>query len=778
MEFEQLLERKGSGHAKAIAKLLRRRDRCQWQWPKLRWQLFGRLQAESEVLTRPAPRAAPQRAVAPNNSGRSSQAIQALRDSDSLLLSQLREELEEERRRSARLEEELRARAPSKEPVNPGTAAEPSKPVEDARDLIAISAAAASEKFEVPQEDTQAAQNASDLIVTSAVAASEKFEDMQAAQNANDLIATSAAAASEKLEVRQEDTQAAQSSDAPRSPPGKGKGPTAPARGKGGKPGKGAGKGTDQGEAGQARNEVAGQGQKGPPLPAKGAGKGAEEGAAGRVIEVGSLGRKLSLKSATGRMGCLSLLNQARSGRPTRVDPTRVDFDTMLTTFAQDRAPPRAHVFMRRQPEVKILPDALAQNLGIVLKTLGADTHKAVVSFVFLDNVLGFDAEVAGRLKDAWPDSKDTQKQIQALHDYVRNPTANIAGLREIDRQMMLFALIPRLLPRIRIFCMMNGLEERKTEAFRKLRDLSTTLNRLRTSETLKHIIAVVTVLYNYINHETHPDAARQLKGVDISSLAALRNTKCNTGVGPITNYNMLHFAIQQMLQQDPTRTLQEFQDDVRGLRDHKGLKWETCMQAHLLAISLWQVGPEADPHPCPSRFATKQEDFSFVQRELSAHFEAYFDPDMELFEVALKAQPFAEVMLSHPYGEQVVLGIHSAYGEAYNTAKIFQSRLTAFFGSYTSELRILQRDMRAFVQHFGMKAGRHKTSPHTVELTTALLQFTDQVQSHWQDLLPKPKRNPSKSPRTSRTAGPSRRLSRTITRSSTEDTIPEEDTE
>eukprot|EP00439_Symbiodinium_sp_Y106_P052063 s673_g6.t4 len=726
MEFEQLLERKGSGHAKAIAKLLRRRDRCQWQWPKLRWQLFGRLQAESEVLTRPAPRAAPQRAVAPNNSGRSSQAIQALRDSDSLLLSQLREELEEERRRSARLEEELRARAPSKEPVNPGTAAEPSKPVEDARDLIAISAAAASEKFEVPQEDTQAAQ----------------------------------------------------SSDAPRSPPGKGKGPTAPARGKGGKPGKGAGKGTDQGEAGQARNEVAGQGQKGPPLPAKGAGKGAEEGAAGRVIEVGSLGRKLSLKSATGRMGCLSLLNQARSGRPTRVDPTRVDFDTMLTTFAQDRAPPRAHVFMRRQPEVKILPDALAQNLGIVLKTLGADTHKAVVSFVFLDNVLGFDAEVAGRLKDAWPDSKDTQKQIQALHDYVRNPTANIAGLREIDRQMMLFALIPRLLPRIRIFCMMNGLEERKTEAFRKLRDLSTTLNRLRTSETLKHIIAVVTVLYNYINHETHPDAARQLKGVDISSLAALRNTKCNTGVGPITNYNMLHFAIQQMLQQDPTRTLQEFQDDVRGLRDHKGLKWETCMQAHLLAISLWQVGPEADPHPCPSRFATKQEDFSFVQRELSAHFEAYFDPDMELFEVALKAQPFAEVMLSHPYGEQVVLGIHSAYGEAYNTAKIFQSRLTAFFGSYTSELRILQRDMRAFVQHFGMKAGRHKTSPHTVELTTALLQFTDQVQSHWQDLLPKPKRNPSKSPRTSRTAGPSRRLSRTITRSSTEDTIPEEDTE
>ncbi|CAE7751371.1 FH3 [Symbiodinium sp. CCMP2592] len=559
-----------------------------------------------------------------------------------------------------------------------------------------------------------------------------------------------------RVETISLDTQAAQSSDAPRSPPGKGKGPTAPARGKGGKAGKGAGKGTDQGEAGQARNEGAGQGQKGPPLPAKGAGKGADEGDAGRVIEVGSLGRKLSLKSATGRMGCLSLLNQARSGRPTRIDPTRVDFDTMLTTFAQDRAPPRAHVFMRKQPEVKILPDALAQNLGIVLKTLGADTHKAVVSFVFLDNVLGFDAEVAGRLKDAWPDSKDTQKQIQALHDYVRNPTANIAGLREIDRQMMLFALIPRLLPRIRIFCMMNGLEERKTEAFRKLRDLSTTLNRLRASETLKHIIAVVTVLYNYINHETHPDAARQLKGVDISSLAALRNTKCNTGVGPITNYNMLHFAIQQMLQQDPTRTLQEFQDDVRGLRDHKGLKWETCMQ-------------EAK---------RLQEDFSFVQRELCAHFEAYFDPDMELFEVALKSQPFAEVMLSHPYGEQVVLGIHSAYGEAYNTAKIFQSRLTAFFGSYTSELRILQRDMRAFVQHFGMKAGRHKTSPHTVELTTALLQFTDQVQSHWQDLLPKPKRNPSKSPRTSRTAGPSRRLSRTITRSSTEDTIPEEDTE
>ncbi|CAE7544384.1 ISA1, partial [Symbiodinium sp. KB8] len=223
--------------------------------------------------------------------------------------------------------------------------------------------------------------------------------------------------------------------------------------------------------------------------------------------------------------------------------------------------------------------------------------------------------------------------------EYVRNPKANIAGLREIDRQVMLFALIPRLLQRIRIFCMMSGLEERKTEAFRKLRDLSTTLNRLRASETLKHIIAVVTVLYNYINHETHPDAARQLKGVDIGSLAALRNTKCNTGVGPITNYNMLHFAIQQMLQQDPTRTLQEFQDDVRGLRDHKGLKWETCMQ-------------EAK---------RLQEDFTFVQRELSVHLEAYLDPDMELFEVALKAQPFAEVMLSHPYGEQVILGINSA---------------------------------------------------------------------------------------------------------------------
>ena len=34
-------------------------------------------------------------------------------------------------------------------------------------------------------------------------------------------------------------------------------------------------------------------------------------------------------------------------------------------------------------------------------------------------------------------------------------------------------------------------------------------------------------------------------------------------GVGPITNYNMLHFAIQQMLQQDPTRTLLGFREGL-----------------------------------------------------------------------------------------------------------------------------------------------------------------------------------------------------------------------
>ena len=45
-------------------------------------------------------------------------------------------------------------------------------------------------------------------------------------------------------------------------------------------------------------------------------------------------------------------------------------------------------------------------------------------------------------------------------------------------------------------------------------------------------------------------------------------------GVGPITNYNMLHFAIQQMLQQDPTRTLLGFRGKRAPLAN---LAWFTA---------------------------------------------------------------------------------------------------------------------------------------------------------------------------------------------------------
>ncbi|OLQ14755.1 hypothetical protein AK812_SmicGene1060 [Symbiodinium microadriaticum] len=101
----------------------------------------------------------------------------------------------------------------------------------------------------------------------------------------------------------------------------------------------------------------------------------------------------------------VSRLFQAMDGWELHSVPqTHADLALQPSLLMQPRlvSLPKLIVLNPKQPEVKILPDALAQNLGIVLKTLGGDTHKAVVSFVllswlhkFLDNVLRFDAEAA-----------------------------------------------------------------------------------------------------------------------------------------------------------------------------------------------------------------------------------------------------------------------------------------------------------------------------------------------------------------------------------------------
>jgi len=107
---------------------------------------------------------------------------------------------------------------------------------------------------------------------------------------------------------------------------------------------------------------------------------------------------------------------------------------------------------------------------------------------------------------------------------------------------------------RLRMISLAGALDERVNSALKQMHMLRCACSELQGSSFLRELLAVVVVLFNYVNFGARGSqkccAAPRFSGVDVQSLLQLKETKASRGEFP--GFHMLHFALMQLLRKRP----------------------------------------------------------------------------------------------------------------------------------------------------------------------------------------------------------------------------------
>lgn len=294
-------------------------------------------------------------------------------------------------------------------------------------------------------------------------------------------------------------------------------------------------------------------------------------------------------------------LEARADGSHCSIDLSAVDLAELREAFA-----PVPKATPRRRPtqilRVELMPRDVAQNVAIVLMKLSVGTAKLAEALTRLEpSVCMISADEAERLLDVWP----SLEVLRALLDYEARG-GDVAQLRDVERQMLPMALLPRMGPRLRLMVLVGTLAERTGETLRQLALLQAACNELRSSAVLRELLAIVLVLFNYVNFGTEAaqDGGRErLQGVDVQSLLRLRETKAYNG--DFQGFNMLHFVLKQLLRQRPQLTPADLSAELAGLPAAASVSLERMRQ----------------------ELAELRADYVFVRGELYDHRSSYEEP-------------------------------------------------------------------------------------------------------------------------------------------------------
>eukprot|EP00929_Paragymnodinium_shiwhaense_P028129 TRINITY_DN16370_c0_g1_i2.p1 TRINITY_DN16370_c0_g1~~TRINITY_DN16370_c0_g1_i2.p1 ORF type:complete len:1129 (+),score=310.78 TRINITY_DN16370_c0_g1_i2:65-3451(+) len=367
-----------------------------------------------------------------------------------------------------------------------------------------------------------------------------------------------------------ESSETTPSSDAT-STKGKGKGAPPPPAGKAPPPGKGGGKSGKGGKAGKS-----GPGKTQATLPL-----GRRLSISSTQIEAEAF-RRLCDENGLSTTPCSrQRLGKDADERPRARSPSLlleessssavpvVDLAALRTAFAAPKASAKSIVrrnssagaCLRRR--VELLPNDTAQMLAIVLAKCKVETEKLAEALQTMDpQRCVISSEDTMRLLEMWP----SQEVLQRLTEYLENG-GDTTELRDVEKQLAPLVVLPRIRVSLRIMAIANTLEERYGEAvFEKLRLLQLSCAELRASTILRDFLAIVVVLFNYVNFglETTETSKNGMRGVDVQSLLRLQETKAYNGDFP--GFHMLHFVLKQLLQKRPKLRPNDFEAELPSL--------------------------------------------------------------------------------------------------------------------------------------------------------------------------------------------------------------------
>eukprot|EP00403_Amphidinium_massartii_P027945 CAMPEP_0178394348 /NCGR_PEP_ID=MMETSP0689_2-20121128/12660_1 /TAXON_ID=160604 /ORGANISM="Amphidinium massartii, Strain CS-259" /LENGTH=1075 /DNA_ID=CAMNT_0020014975 /DNA_START=96 /DNA_END=3319 /DNA_ORIENTATION=+ len=357
---------------------------------------------------------------------------------------------------------------------------------------------------------------------------------------------------------------------------------------------------------GSSSEPIAGQGKggcgKGPPLRSKGAGKESAAVKAGQMRRTNTdpvalpIGRRLSLRPATldavvfrslakpdtptgtptqvaspteageeeddsGDAPAMQIDRSLCLGAPLAVNPSQVDFSALRDAFAPSASSSTPKFRVAKSSAVELLSRKVAQNLGILFLSSKVDTAQLARSIIQLDpEVCPFNQEELQRLLAVWPSPEDLAPLLRYSEQ-----GSDPAALRDVERQLLPLVRIPRLAQRCRCVMLLRFLGDRLTEALNRIATVRVACRELQSSTVLRSVLSIILVLFNYTNFGKEADNPEGLmRGVDVLSLLKLRDTKAYQGDFP--GFNMLHFVVKQLVQQQPHLKSAVLQQEFRRL--------------------------------------------------------------------------------------------------------------------------------------------------------------------------------------------------------------------
>jgi len=165
--------------------------------------------------------------------------------------------------------------------------------------------------------------------------------------------------------------------------------------------------------------------------------------------------------------------------------------------------------------------------------------------------------------------SHEDLEMIQEHFEAIQKLAAEkkLSNWREMESNFLPLATIPRLLPRVRLMLVMDSWRENAAIMSRNVKNILGACEELKSSEALRHLMALTAVIYNRVMWNERLDDKSLGKCFDIKSLNQLKSTKAQQGNSPkAKDLSMLHFILRLMRKQCPERTLDQVKEQFKYL--------------------------------------------------------------------------------------------------------------------------------------------------------------------------------------------------------------------
>ena len=298
--------------------------------------------------------------------------------------------------------------------------------------------------------------------------------------------------------------------------------------------GKGAAKGPGKGQV--------------PPLPlGKGKGKGPKAKAQPKASAKSlPFGKRLNMRDSG------ALPQTARGEQPSifqglfakRAGQAQEDIDTLRSLFSETKVSPGSAASsgtVSLAPSAtprKIFPDAVARNCQIVLRGLALRGPELVEAVKFLEPG-PLDQDQLERLAQMMPEPS----LMSQLDREAKGPC--LSPLRDVEQQMVPFSQLGRLQERLKALILAANLQPQELRLMAQMQAVREACTQMRESSSLKHVLATVLVMYNYVNFGQVERA--EARAFDIANLLHLIEFRADRSA-PFPKFTALHYVAMRLL--------------------------------------------------------------------------------------------------------------------------------------------------------------------------------------------------------------------------------------